>query len=79
MARTTHPPRSGAALLFGLPGLCLGPGAPQTWRERPVVLPEGWDAIEVERISARGEPARLMARQGDERATLEMLDARDAR
>lgn len=60
--------------LFGLPGLTLGSGDPHTWCERPVVLPAGWDAIEVERIWVRGQPARLLARHGDERARIEIAE-----
>jgi hypothetical protein len=58
--------------LYGLPGLRLGPGAPASWRERPVMLPEGWDAIEVERAWVRGRPARLLARHGDPCARLDI-------
>jgi protein-glucosylgalactosylhydroxylysine glucosidase len=58
--------------LFGLPGLRLGPGDPQSWCERPIVLPTGWDSIEVERISVRGQSAHLLARQGDECAHIDM-------
>lgn len=61
-------------LLFGFPGLRVGPGAPETWAERPVVLPEGWGAIEVDRLWIRGRPYRLTARQGAERAELTALD-----
>ena len=57
--------------LYGLPGLELGQGEPATWCERPVVLPEGWDAIQVERLHVRGQPASLRARHGDTRARLE--------
>ena len=42
-------------LLYGYPGLRLGPGEPETWAERPVVLPAGWKAIHVERLWVRGE------------------------
>jgi hypothetical protein len=59
-------------LLYGLPGLHLGPGSPTTWPTRPVVLPFGWEAIEVERLWAHGRPAHVLARQGDERAQVEM-------
>jgi protein-glucosylgalactosylhydroxylysine glucosidase len=59
--------------LYGLPGLRLGPGDPQSWCERPVVMPAGWDGVEVERIWVRGQPARLVARHGDEHAHIEML------
>jgi hypothetical protein len=60
------------SLLYGLPGLELGPGAPETWCARPITLPQGWDSIEVERILARGEQGRLSARHGAERAALMM-------
>ncbi len=38
-----------------------------------VSLPEGWDAIEVERLWARGKPWRLAARYGAAKASLESL------
>jgi hypothetical protein len=41
---------------------------------RPVVLPAGWEAIEIDRLCVRGRPARLVARQGAARATVEFLD-----
>ena len=58
------------ALLYGLPGLKLGAADPGTWPSRPVVLPEGWNAIEVERIWVRDQPMRLLAEHGDARAHL---------
>jgi hypothetical protein len=58
--------------LYGLSGIRLGPGDPESWCERPVVMPAGWDGIEVERIWVRGKPARLSARHGDERARIEI-------
>ena len=61
------------SVLYGLPGLHLGPGQPLTWPSRPVVLPDGWNAIEVERVWVHGRPARLIARHGDERARLDDL------
>ena len=60
--------------LVGLPGLRIGPDDPCTWPRRPVVLPEGWRSIEVERLWVRGRPARLRAVQGAERAELEFTD-----
>ena len=57
-------------LLYGFPGLQIGPGDPQSWAKFPVVLPEGWDGIEVERLWARSKPYRLIARHGAERAEL---------
>jgi len=55
---------------YGLTGMQLTFGDPRQWCERPVVLPQGWEAIEVERIWVRGTPTRLTARHGDERAAL---------
>jgi hypothetical protein len=36
-------------------------------------MPAGWNAIEVDRIWARGKKARLTARHGDEHAALEVV------
>jgi trehalose/maltose hydrolase-like predicted phosphorylase len=57
--------------LYGLTGLRLSAAEPVEWFTRPVVLPEGWEAIGVERVYVRGKPMRLQARQGQSRATLE--------
>lgn len=60
-----------ATCLFGLTGLDLGSGDPEGWCGRPVAMPECWEAVEVERIWARGRPASLVARHGAERAKIE--------
>lgn len=57
-------------LLFGLPGVRVSSGDPVNWPCRPVVLPEGWEAIECDRLWIRGRPAQLRARHGAERAAL---------
>ncbi len=57
--------------LYGMAGLQLGPEEPAEWCRRPVVLPEGWEAVEVDRIFVRGRPAHLLARHGAPHATLE--------
>jgi trehalose/maltose hydrolase-like predicted phosphorylase len=57
-------------LLYGYPGLRLGPGTPETWCERPVVLPAGWRGIHVERLWMHGEGRGLVAEAG-RRATLQ--------
>ena len=62
--------------LYGLTGLRLSASEPAEWFTRPVVLPDGWDAIEVDRLYVRGRPMRLRARHGDERAQLEALPQR---
>jgi hypothetical protein len=59
------------ACLYGLPGIRLGRGSPASWCERPVVMPDLWDAVEVERVWARGEPMSLRAKHGAPRADLE--------
>lgn len=58
------------ACLYGLPGLQIDEGDPQHWCKRKVVLPEGWQGIEVEQLWIRDQPVRLSAYHGDERARL---------
>jgi trehalose/maltose hydrolase-like predicted phosphorylase len=57
-------------LLYGLPGIRLGPGTPDTWPARPVVLPAGWRSIEVERAWMHGAGARIIAEHGATRAQI---------
>ena len=53
-------------LLFGFTGLEPGPEEdPQSWARRPVNLPVGWTAIEIDRLWIRGRAMRLTARQGE--------------
>ena len=58
-------------LLYGYPGLRLGPGKTETWAERPVVLPAGWKSIQVERVWAHGEGRSLTAVAGAPGAILD--------
>jgi protein-glucosylgalactosylhydroxylysine glucosidase len=60
-------------LLTGFPGLQPGWGDAEGWAGRRVILPEGWDAIEIERIWIGGRPYKLVARQGVERAQMTTL------
>ena len=57
-------------LLMGFPRLRAGPGELSTWPQGEVVLPAGWQEIEVERLWLRGRPVRLVASHG-RRALLE--------
>jgi trehalose/maltose hydrolase-like predicted phosphorylase len=57
-------------LLFGFTGLEPGGDDPQSWIRRPVNLPAGWSAIEIDQIWVHGKPMKLSARQG-KLATLE--------
>jgi hypothetical protein len=52
------------SLLFGFPGIVPCSGAISDWVQHDVVLPQGWKAIEVERLWLKGRPMRLLARQG---------------
>jgi hypothetical protein len=58
-------------LLYGYPGLRLGPADPATWAERPVVLPANWKAIHVERLWVHGEGRSLTAVAGAPAAVLD--------
>jgi len=52
-------------------GIQVGPEEPEGWGKYPVVLPEDWESIEVERIWIRGRPASLTARHGAAGAELD--------
>jgi trehalose/maltose hydrolase-like predicted phosphorylase len=60
-------------LVTGFPRLQPCWGDAQSWAMRPVTLPEGWTAIEIERIWIGGRPYKLVARQGAERALMTPL------
>ncbi|HUQ43613.1 MAG TPA: glycoside hydrolase family 65 protein [Candidatus Limnocylindria bacterium] len=66
-------------LLYGLPGLRVGPAQPETWPSRRVVLPAGWRTIEVEQMSVRRQQARLIAAHGAERAEIVLPSSRRRR
>ena len=59
-----------SACLYGLPGIRVGQDEPCEWARRPVTLPSGWNAIEVEQLWIRDRPARLYAAHGAQRADL---------
>jgi hypothetical protein len=60
-------------LVTGFPGLQPSWGDAQGWARRPVILPAGWTAIEIERLWIGGHPYKLVARQGAERALMTPL------
>ena len=43
------------------------------WSERPVCLPDGWDAIEIEVVHLRDRRAHLLAEHGADAAQLRYL------
>ena len=47
-------------------------GDVEAWAERPVMLPQGWEAIHIDRLWVRGRPMSFTARNG-ERTRLEPL------
>lgn len=53
-----------SSLLLGFPRLEPDERAPESWGRAPVVLPKGWEAIEIDRLWVRGRPMRLVARDG---------------
>ena len=53
------------SLVLGLPALRPNAGDVETWAERPVMLPHGWEAIEVHRLWARGRPMTMTAKSGE--------------
>jgi hypothetical protein len=52
-------------LLFGFTGIQPSGASIKEWSMRRAVLPEGWKAIEVERVWVRGKPMTLSARHGE--------------
>jgi hypothetical protein len=60
------------ALIYGLPGIQVTGKDSHEWPQRPVVLPEGWKAIEIDRVWIQGQPRRIRAAHGARRA--EILD-----
>ncbi|AYV48561.1 glycoside hydrolase family 65 protein [Caulobacter flavus] len=52
-------------LLFGFTGVFPSGVQPDAWSGRPVVLPKGWSAIEIDQLWVRGRSMGLTARQGE--------------
>jgi hypothetical protein len=61
-------------LLYGFPRIQPSMAEPGSWTERPVVLPDGWKSIHVDRVWIKGRPWGLDAVAGAERATLVPLE-----
>ena len=57
-------------LLYGFTGIQPSTAEPDSWAERPVVLPDGWKGIHVDRVWIRSRPWGLDAAAGAERALL---------
>ena len=63
---------SAAGGALGGARLHVGDDDPSNWPSRPVVLPETWDAVEVEQLWVHGRPARLLATHGADRARIDL-------
>ena len=53
------------SLLLGFTGMQPDAGETSGWFKKRVVLPEGWRAVEVDRVWVRGQPMRLTAQNGE--------------
>ena len=51
-------------LLIQFPQLVINSPDPMFWPSKPVTLPQGWDAIEVQRICIQERLAKMVARHG---------------
>jgi trehalose/maltose hydrolase-like predicted phosphorylase len=52
-------------LLFGFTGIQPSAAAVKEWSVRTAILPDGWEAIEVERVWVQGKPMTIKARHGE--------------
>ena len=64
------------SLFLGFPGIRPTNDPPETWARRPVTLPQGWEAIQIDHLWIRGKSYRLEAVHGAERAILEPAGVR---
>jgi len=63
-----------AGLMMGLSRIDLWKEDLDDWFSGPIVMPEGWDGIVMEKVYLRGRPARITAMHGAPRAQVEWLD-----
>jgi hypothetical protein len=59
------------SLFLGFPGIRPTSEPPETWAQRPVVLPQDWEAIKIDHLWIRGKSYRLDATHGAKQTTLE--------
>ncbi len=70
----TNPAGFLMSCLYGLTGIQLDGDDPHQWGKFPIVMPEGWEKIEIERVWIHGRPARLSAKHGDDHAKIEFKE-----
>jgi hypothetical protein len=61
-------------LLMGLTRLDIWQEDFEKWFAGPIVMPEGWDGIVLEKVYLKGRCARITAMHGDAKAKIEWLD-----
>jgi protein-glucosylgalactosylhydroxylysine glucosidase len=63
-----------AGLLMGLTRLDIWQEDINNWFTGPIIMPEGWDGIVLEKIYLKGRAVRITAMHGDAKAKIEWLD-----
>jgi hypothetical protein len=61
-------------LLMGLTRLDIWQEDFKNWFAGPIVMPEGWDGIVLEKVYLKGKSARITAMHGDSKAKIEWLE-----
>jgi trehalose/maltose hydrolase-like predicted phosphorylase len=61
----TNPAGFLLALMYGLTGIELDAGVPEAWGKHPIVMPDGWDGILIERVWVHNQPVSLGAYHGE--------------
>jgi hypothetical protein len=61
-------------LLMGLTRMDIWQEDFENWFTGPIVMPEGWDGIVLEKVYLKGRPARITAKHGDAKIKIEWLD-----
>jgi len=64
-----------AGLMLGLTRINFWKENLDDWFSGPIVMPEGWDGIVLEKVFLRGRPARITALHGAPRAEVVWLDS----
>jgi protein-glucosylgalactosylhydroxylysine glucosidase len=62
-----------AGLMMGLTKMDIWQENFEDWFSGPIVMPEGWEGVVLEKVYLKGKPARITAIHGAPRATVEWL------
>jgi hypothetical protein len=61
-------------LMMGLTRMNIWQENFEDWFSGPIVMPEGWDGVVLEKVCLKGRWARITAMHGDAKAKIEWLD-----